>query len=355
MQVGFGGMRTYTDNLVRSLQKMDHGFDITVINTEIEGIRGNLTFTALPYKKLPGRFFIRNFYQIPKLLQEFQPDAVLETTHFGPFRVPTHTKRFTVIHDVTTFLFPKYHKWNIRWIEKLFVPRIIRKSSQIITVSECSKKDIMSQFGVKKDKISAIHLGKEDVFRQVNDLAILDKHGIRKPYFLHVGTIEPRKNIITLIDAYTAFRQSSDCNHSLVLTGMVGWKSAKIMKAIKDNPYHDDIIVTGHAEKSDLPVIYSMCEAFIYPSFYEGFGLPLLEAMSCGAPCIASNTSSIPEVGGDAPLYFDPFDKDELQRCMKKVAKDASLQNEMRRASLNRANKFGWEETARQLVEIISI
>ncbi|MEQ9301132.1 MAG: glycosyltransferase family 1 protein [Cyclobacteriaceae bacterium] len=303
MDTGLGGMKTYADNLVRCIPEVDTENEYFIINHKRSDRDRNVQFVSVTYTKYPGKFFIRKFYQVPKKIRSLNPDVVMETTHMGPFFLPKKIRRVTVIHDLSTFIYPEHYTWINRMAERLLLPGIIKRSSHLITVSESTKRDIQEFFRVPDERISVIHLGVEEIFKPTMNTDVLEKYGIQQPYFLHVGTIQPRKNIELLVDTYIQFRdQSKDIVH-LVLVGKEGWKSENLLTKIRDSRYRQDIIITGHVLKEELPVFYSMCELFVFPSHYEGFGLPLLEAIACGARCIAADNSSLREVGG-ADIYY---------------------------------------------------
>lgn len=354
MDVGFGGMKTYTKNLIEHITRLRTDSQLYIINTKRNDKKGNVQFISIPFISWPGKFFFRAFYQIPRVIKKIAPDVVLETTHFGPFRLPDSIKRVTVIHDLSTFLFPHYHTWLIRTLERIFLPGIIKKSVRLITVSNSTKKDLMEHFGVPESKISVIPLAAETRFAKTVDQSVLTRLKIVAPYFLCLGVVQPRKNVPTLLRAYEKFRNNSEQVYQLVLVGQVGWKSKSILQEIERHAYKDDIILTGHLPDEDLPALYSMSQAFIYPSFYEGFGLPLLEAMSCGVPCIASKSSSIPEVGGDAPLYFEPNDVDLLYDCMRSIILKEETGICKSKLSLRQAEEFNWELTGKQTLEVLN-
>lgn len=354
MDVGFGGMKTFTKNLVEYISRVNTDSQLYIINTGRNEKTNNVHFISIPFIRLPGKFFFRAFYQIPRAIKKIKPDVVLETTHFGPFRLPKEVKRVTVIHDLSTFLFPQYHTWLMRTMERIFLPGIIKKATRLITVSNSTKNDLMEHFEVPESKISVIPLAAEKRFRKKIDQSVLTRLKVVQPYFLCLGVIQPRKNIPALLEAYKNFRNQYQEVCQLVLAGQVGWKSQVILDQINSHPYKEDIILTGHVPDADLPALYTMCHVFIYPSFYEGFGLPLLEAMSCGIPCIASNSSSLPEVGGDAPLYFDPNEVDQLFHSMQSFMSNEKTRIGKSELSLQQAEKFSWELTGKRTLKVLN-
>ncbi|MEQ8712193.1 MAG: glycosyltransferase family 1 protein [Cyclobacteriaceae bacterium] len=350
MDTGLGGMKTYADNLVRCIPEVDTINEYYIINLTRTDCDRNVSFISIPYTRYPGKFFIRKFWQVPKKIRSLKPDVVLETTHIGPFFLPKGVKRLTVIHDLSTFIHPKHYTWINRMSERMLLPGIIRRADHLITVSESTKRDIQTLFDVASDRLTVIPLGVEEIFRPTRDQAILDKYGVVRPYFLHVGTIQPRKNIEMLVDAYERFRDANPMKVQLVLVGKIGWKSERVIDKIKKSQYSSDIIQTGHVAKEELPVFYSMCNLFVFPSHYEGFGLPLLEALACGAACVSADNSSLREVGGDRVNYYGGGNHFDLSQAMINF----SLRDQTNLDPLAMHSKvFSWEKMTTKTVKVL--
>jgi len=255
---------------------------------------------------------IRQFREIPRALKEIGVDIAIEPCHFGPFNLPPEVKRVTIIHDITPILFPEMHNFTSQLLHQRLLPKVLKQADKIITNSNYTSEDVVKEFPFVKQKITSIPLGKASIFVPSPSESVLAKHGIEAPYFLFVGTIEPRKNLEVLLEAYEKFRKSTQKKYKLVIVGKRGWNVEELMEDIARSPFWEDIIVLGYVERSELPAIYSSATIFVYPSLYEGFGLPVLEAMACGTPVLISNVSSLPEVGGKAAHYFDPESVQEL-------------------------------------------
>jgi len=190
---------------------------------------------------------------------------------------------------------------------------------------------------------------------QFADQSIFTKHHISKPYFLFVGTIEPRKNIAVLLEAYTAFRKENpDKKIGIVLAGKWGWKQQKLLPMIQNCPYVQDIKLTGFVSEAEKKALYQNTLAFIYPSLYEGFGLPLLEAMQNACPVICSDAASLPEVGGKAVLYFHPTDTKTLTQHLHYISKHPNYKTENQLKLIEQAKQFSWQETALQTLEVLN-
>lgn len=349
------GIHYFTLNLIKALLALDNENRYSIIKLGPDLIAENINHISLPntitfLKTDP----IRSFITLPNLIKDLKPDLVIEPAHFGPFNLPKSIKRLTVIHDLIPLKFPSFHPILSVIAHKFLLPNIIKNANLLITNSKQTEKDLLAFLPRAKGKTHSIYLGKEDFFKPSHSKEILKKYKIEAPYFFSLGTIEPRKNLITLLEAYSLFRSTNKKKVQLVISGEFGWNSNKFYKKLLKHPFKEDIKLIGYAKRRELPYLYSQAEAFIYPSFYEGFGLPVLEAMACGTACLISNQSSLPEVGGDAALYFDPDSTQDLKDLMQDVMDQDELKKTLKEKSLKQAQKFSWENFAQQLLLIIN-
>jgi len=351
----YGGVHVYTKQLLKALSIIDKNNEYLIIRinqTEDFKSAKNFEEIALPYPSYPGYRAIRLFAEIPLLLAKKGVDIVVEPGHFGPFNLPQKIKRITVMHDLTTFLFPQFHLFHSQLLQKIFLPNILKRAAHIITNSEHTTKDLTEFFPFTANKTTPTLLGKDKIFKPTESIQILKKHNISKPYILYLGTLEPRKNIPVLIQAFNQFKIQTNLPHQLVLVGKKGWKFNEIFKAIEDSKFKQHILLPGYVAQEHLPILYSMTEVFVYPSTYEGFGLPVLEAMACGAPIITTKVSSLPEVGGNAAYYFSPESVDSLVDLLIKICKNQDLKKQLQQKSLAQAEKFNWENTAKKTLQV---
>jgi glycosyltransferase involved in cell wall biosynthesis len=235
------------------------------------------------------------------------------------------------------------------------MPIMARLASLIIAPSEWTRREIVEQLRVSPEKIRVVYEAAREGMKPAPPHLcqdVLDKYQIRHPYLLYVGTIEPRKNLMTLIRAYDELLRTTTLRPQLVLCGPRGWLCDEVFKLIEDLKLQDQIRFTGYVDDADLPALYSSAEAFVYPSFYEGFGLPPLEAMACGAPVITSDVSSLPEVVGKAGLTHAPNDARALTEAMAKLLGDETTREHFRREGMKQAAKFSWERAARETQSI---
>ncbi len=271
---------------------------------------------------------------------------------------PTLNKNIILtIHDLAFIRFPEF---NFDWFIKKYSREVKKNahiSRKIIADSESTKSDIAKFFQIDPSKIEVIYLAADNIFKKLSekekDIDVLKKYKINKKYILSVGTIEPRKNFITLIKAFDHIKQRNTAyDYKLVIVGRTGWKSEAAYLEREKSPYREDILFTGRVPDDDLVQIYNQAELFVYPSLFEGFGLPILEAMSCGLPVIASDTSSLKEVTGDAGILVPPGDDIELQNQILNILENKEIKEKLKEKSLIQAKKFSWEKTAQETLDI---
>ena len=285
-------------------------------------------------KSLPFHFRLRSFTSIPKAVNRLNPDVVIEMAHFGPFRLNPKIKRVTVIYDLTPILFPKWHNSMSYWIHKIFLPGIIKKSNKIICISKKTQTDLIELYPHAENKTLVS-------YPFVNPKVFIETKKTIHPhaFFLSVGTIEPRKNYLTLVKAFEIFAATNE-NFDLIIIGYNGWKSNTLLNYIKASPYCDRIILKGYVSKSDLRHYYRQCMTFIYPTHYEGFGLPLLEAFHFNKPILASDIDICREVCQDAAIYFSKDQHQDLANKMQNITHDKVTQNRLAKATKTRLAYF---------------
>lgn len=347
------GVHTYTKQFIHSLIQNDTENKYLLIREKKDP---NLPYQqiAIPNIRIPiGFASVRLFFIIPMILRFHKVDAVFEPAHFGPFNLPKRIKRITMIHDLTPILFPQYHRFHSQMLQRVFLKGILRKADLILSNSQNTTKDLMSVFPFTKSKIKTILLGKDVDFRPCKSRLILEQKQISSPYFLYTGTIEPRKNLSLLLEAYQQFKEKFDSDVKLLIVGKNGWFTDKFHSLLELHPFRKDIIMMGFVSKNELIEIYSHAMALVYPSLYEGFGLPILEALSCGTQVICSNSSSLPEVGGEISLYFDPTDAGDLLVKMMYAFEIYGHKNEKQEAYLSQARKFSWSHYAQSFQQAL--
>ncbi len=296
----------------------------------------------------PWRQFI-----LPLLLRQHNIDVCFFTNFV--LSIAATCPMVLTIHDLSFRLFPRTHSLrNVVWARSL-VPISTRRSKRIIAVSNNTKLDLVRLMNVPSWKVEVIHEGAPEEFNPEptdEDEEAMGHYGIIKPYVLFVGTLEPRKNLNFLIRSFDQVAKARPDVH-LVLAGRRGWMAQAIFDELERRDLLGRVHITGYVRERFLPALYRQASAFVYPSLYEGFGLPPLEAMSSGTPVIVSRSSSLPEVVGDAGLFVNPLDTNELAEAMNSILSDDGLAAELRRKGLERAAGFSWKKAAGQTLDIL--
>ena len=262
---------------------------------------------------------------------------------------PTNKKLTTTLTDLTAWTVPECHPASHREMEDSFVKRVVMRSDAVIAISESTRNDLIRLFDFPPEKIEVIHPGLSEAFFQTEPEAVAatrSKYGLEGPYIVHVGTIEPRKNIDVLLDAYEALKPSLREEFPLVLIGPIGWASEATVARVRSPP--NNVRYLGYVPEEDLPSLTAGATVCVYPSLYEGFGLPVSQAMAAGTPVLTSNVSSLPEVAGDAGLLVDPRSTDEIKAALERLLLSSSLRQELIAAGRQRARRFDWGRSAQQ-------
>jgi glycosyltransferase involved in cell wall biosynthesis len=267
--------------------------------------------------------------------------------------LPHHLKCRTVltVHDVLYERFPQFFTRADSYRNKLGIPWSCRRADHILTVSQSSKRDLMSFYGLNSERITVTYPGTDDCYHPMNREQAkerLRKYGVTEDFILYVGAIQPRKNVSRLLSAFAQVKQKRGLPHKLVIVGPKAWLSAEAFRALADNPCRDDIVVTGYVPKSDLPYFYNAATVFVYVSIAEGFGLPVLEAMACGAPTITSFGSSLEEIVGGAAVLVDPLDDVAIASAIEDVLLDSDRRARLRALGFARSAQFSYREMALQ-------
>jgi glycosyltransferase involved in cell wall biosynthesis len=311
----------------------------------------NVTPVVLkPQARHPALYYLWTEWAIPYALRKYKADIYFSPDGLGTLRskVPT----CITIHDLAYKHYPQFmdklHKWHYGY----FLPRFAQKAKRIIAVSEYTKQDIVQQFGVKEGKIDVVYNGAHKEYKPLDfnaREAVKQQYTGGQEFFLFTGALHPRKNIVNLLKAFVQFKRRQRGNIRLVIVGRMAWQYDEIVKAKELMPFKDDVIWTGYLDVEELARVTASAYALVYPSLFEGFGIPILEAMTCDVPVIVSNTSSMPEVGGDAALLVDPASPEDIAAKMMMIYKDENLRNKMIAAARIRKNDFSWDRSAQQI------
>ena len=299
-------------------------------------------------------------FNYPKIDERVMPEKIdiFFTPFFHILPISSSCKKVTTIHDLSFEYYPEFFKLKNKIFHKLAPRKEANTPEYIITDSESSRNDLISLYKVPKDKTTVIYpaCGKE--FKPITSkkklAKVRDKYDLPEKFILQLGNIEPRKNHLATIHAFEKLKKEYNKDVRLVIAGKKAWRFRQVEKALFQPDSKDDIILTGYIDEKDKPALLSLAEVFVYPSFYEGFGFPVLEAMSCGAPVITANASSLPEVCGDAVIYFDPYQIDSIQEKIKEIILNESLRQNLSSRGVLRAGQFSWERTARRTFQYLA-
>lgn len=401
------GVEDYTINLLSHLLPLDpvplmgkrRRIRYKLFHNSLRKPKLDYPFLKLPSVKIkrlriPNRaldLFLR-FLRFPKLDKILKGVDIFLSPHFLLAPVSKKVKTIIIFHDLSFIRFPEFFSLpKLLWHKFIYPKKQAQKADLIVAISESTKEDLINLYGIKKEKIKVIYPGIDKKFRPIEkDNPNLDR--VRKKYglpdnlpagkagfILYFGTIEPRKNILGLIRAFEQLKKQphlegrvewlgfegrvkSDKRDffdfpslKLVIAGIKGWLYNEVFEKVKKSQFQKDIIFTDFIDEEDKPYLYNLAQAFIYPSFFEGFGLPPLEAMACGVPTIVSNKSSLPEVVGQGAIMIDPCNVDEISLAIKEVLENKNLREYLKKQGLERSKNFNWENTAKEFLKLFKI
>ncbi len=298
--------------------------------------------------------FLRLGYELSRHLRRDQPD-LLHVQYTAPVRCPVPI--VVSVHDVSFIEHPEYFSSERAWQLRLTVGRTVARAERILTVSEFSRQAIANTYGINGDRVVVVPNAAGSQFRplprETASAIVLNRLKIPAPFILMVGDLQPRKNQVGLVRAFAAMiRAFPQLRHHLVLAGKDKWRGGEVRREAQKSGVSDRIHFTGFVADEDLLYLYNACEFFVFPSFYEGFGLPVLEAMACARAVACSSTSAVHEVADAAALLFDPQSTDELTRAMLDLALNPELRVRMERLGLQRSAHFSWRKSAQQTLEV---
>ena len=293
-------------------------------------------------------------WDLGRLLRRDKPDLV-HVQYTAPLLGGTPV--VVTVHDVSFLEHPDWFPWSRRAQLRHTVARTVRQAARVLTVSEFSKAAILSSYDIAPQKVRVVPNAANPDFRVIGRekamRAVKDRLRMQAPFILSVGDLQPRKNQIGLIAAYAKMLQAHpQLNDHLVLTGKETWFTPKVREAAQSSGFAERIHFTGFVSDNHLLDLYNACDCFVFPSFYEGFGLPILEAMACGRAVACSNTTAMPEVADGAGILFDPHSVDEIERAMSDILLDPELRARKERLGLQRAASFSWQKSARATLDV---
>jgi glycosyltransferase involved in cell wall biosynthesis len=353
---GLAGNESYITNLIEALAEIDNVNRYTLYvtkNEAVERFRNRWPHVSVR-QTLPHTPLVRIPLTLSTELRR-RPVDLLHVQYTAPPFAPCPV--IATIHDISFEHLPETFKRRSRIQLRLTVRRTARAATRILVPSRYTRRDITETYGVEPERIDVTPLAAPAHFAPVRDEGELRRvrklYKIEGDYILTVGSIQPRKNLTCLIKAYALLRRARPHVKlpQLVLVGKRAWLYGETLRGIKEHELEALTVLTGYVSETDLPALYSGALCFVYPSYFEGFGLPPLEAMQCGAPVVAGDKTSLPEVVGDAGLLVDPFDVDALAQAIARLIDDASLRIQLRARGIKQATRFSWHETARLTLE----
>jgi glycosyltransferase involved in cell wall biosynthesis len=287
------------------------------------------------------------------------PELLFVPAHVLPL---LHPRRSVVtVHDLGFRIFPQAHRPFDRWYLEWSTRYHVRTAAHLLADSEATKADLIAAHHIPSRRVTVVYPGRNESLRRVEDPAAIGvtktRYGIHGDYILYLGTLHPRKNLSRLVEAFALFRQEAGLRASrwkLVLAGGKGWRYESLFHRVADLGLADEVIFTGYIAQDDLAPLLSGARCFAFPSLYEGFGFPVLEAMACGTPVICSDTSSLPEVAGEAALLVDPTDTEAWAGGLHQLLTDAELECSLVQRGYHRAQAFSWERAARQVLRVFA-
>lgn len=303
-----------------------------------------------PPTRHPLLYYIWFQISVKLLLNKIKPDLFL--SHDGLIPLGARCKQLAVICDINFYHYPKDLPFAYRVFFNRYFPKYAQKADKIITISHFCKQDIATTYHIQPSKIDVVYMGADERYLPLNDEAkqkVRTQYTNGKEYFIFVGSVHPRKNIIRLLQAFDLFKQLNKNDYKLVIAGSFFWGKTKIDEALQKMKFKDDVVFAGRVPDTQLPQLMAAAFCLVFVSYFEGFGIPLVEAMRSGIPIITSNVTSMPEVAGTAALYVNPFKVEEIARAMIHISNDAPLRKQLILNGELQSKKFSWDTASQKL------
>lgn len=349
------GIGRYARSLIRALARRDHENDYVLLSAgkepDAEPWPANFSLRALP---VTDRHLSILWQKLRLPLPVEWLTGRLDLFHSPDFVLPPVRKARTVltIHDLSFLRHPECSSPALLEYLMSAVPRSVARADLILADSQSTQHDLIELMGMDPARIRVVYPAVDDTFApsdQANVAAVRARHDIGGPYILSLGTLQPRKNYVRLIEAFRILKDTSDIPHRLVIGGGPGWLYEPIYETIETLGLQDEVRMLGYVDEGDLPALYTGADVFCFPTLYEGFGIPVLEAMACGTPVVASNTSSLPEAAGDAALLVSPTDTEAMAEALGRAITNTDMRERLIQSGLVQCQRFSWSDSARDL------
>lgn len=368
MDARYSGVSEYAFNLIKRILKSDNDNEYRLFYNcfgqcpnipEFSG--GNAKIIKYNYPNKILNYLLFKFFNYPEIDKELEID-IFFMPHINFIGMSRGCKSLITIHDLSFLRNPEFFSWRKNfWHRMINVKKLLKRFNIVVAASENTKRDIIELCGIDENKIKVIYAGVGEEYKKMNHAdearlrEVKNKYKLPDKFILYLGTVEPRKNVDGIIRAYNKFRiENSELqNVKLAIAGGRGWKSFNIYKEWKMSEFKNDIQFLGYVAGEDKVCLYNLASVFVYPSFYEGFGFPPLEAMACGTPVIASYAASLPETAGGAALAVDPHNANDIAAAMAEILKNNDLKNKLIERGLRQAAKFSWDKTVEEYLKII--
>ncbi|MCG2700955.1 glycosyltransferase family 4 protein [Candidatus Parcubacteria bacterium] len=367
MDIQYSGIPEYTLNLIKEILKLDKKNEYKLFYNSGKDVSNKIPKFASNSAEIiktnyPNKLFnnvMQRVLGMPKIDQLLGADLFF-MPNIGFVSLSNQCKKIITVHDLSFLRFPEFFSLKRRaWHSIVGVKKMLNQFDKVIAVSENTKNDLIDLCDIKEEKIKVIYHGVGGEYKAIEPNSqelneIKRKYNLPDDFILYLGTLEPRKNVEGIIQAYGELREKNRGleNFKLVIAGGRGWKYKNIFKIWNESKYKDSIIFLGYVDSADKVYLYNLASLFVYPSFYEGFGLQLLEAMACGTPVTCSFASSLPEVAGDAAVMVDPYNIAHIAGAIEQILTDNELKKDLIKKGLARAKHFSWEKTAKEYLEL---
>lgn len=348
------GNEVYVRNLLQGFAALDRTSEFIAYLSPGANESPSAVPSRFTRREVSANSFIRLGYELARRVREDHPD-LLHVQYTAPLGCPVPV--VASVHDISFLEHPEYFTWMRASQLRITVRRTVQRAARVLTPSEFSRRCVLRAYDLPPERVEVVPIAVSPMFRPVSReaaaAAVRRRHGISGPYVITVGDLQPRKNQIGLIRGFESLiAENPQLPHKLVIVGKDTWFSSRILQAARSSRASGRIHFTGWVNDDELLDLYNAADLLVFPSFYEGFGLPVLEAMACGRAVACSNSSAMPEVADSCALLFDPSSTAEMVRAMRDLLVDAELRSRMERLGQQRASLFTWERTARRTLEI---